>query len=483
MDSRKSGIQISKKSFFSSVTILFILMIGAGILTKVIPAGVYERTIVDGREIIDPDSFRVISDVSYPIYRWFIAPIEVLWSPDALTVIVIIFFILFIGGTFAILDKSGILKYIMNSIVRKFGGNKYKLLAILTLFFMLFGSVFGIFEELVALVPISITLAYSLGWDSLIGLGMSGLASGFGFAAATFNPFTIGVAQKLAGLPPFSGILFRILIFTIIYTCLIIFLINYAKKIEKNPKLSLVYEEDKLQREKYKSEYTANEMINLNLGKAVKVFIGFLLFIVLFIVSGFFIKGLSDLSLPLVAVLFLIGGLVSGKVSKYREKGILKDLFQGILGIAPAVLLILMAMSVKLIITNGKTMDTILYYASGRISSLSPYMAGMFIYLLVLFLNFFIGSGSAKAFLIIPIITPLTDLVGITRQVAVQAFCFGDGFSNMLYPTNAVLMIALGVTVVSYPKWFKWTIKLQATVFVITVLLIFAAIGFGYGPF
>lgn len=483
MDNQKSGIQISKRSFFSSVTILFILIIGAGVLTKVIPAGVYERIILDGRETIDPSSFRFISDINYPIYRWFTAPIEVLWSPDALTVIVIIFFILFIGATFAILDKSGILKYIMNSIVNRFGKDKYKLLAVLTFFFMIFGSVFGIFEELVALVPISITLAYSLGWDSLVGLGMSALASGFGFAAAMFNPFTIGVAQKLAGLPPFSGILFRILIFVIIYTCLIFFLISYAKKIEKNPKLSSVYEEDRLQREKYKKESDEKEITNPNLAKAVKVFIGFLIFIVLFIVSGFFIEGLSDISLPLVAVLFLIGGLISGKISKYREDGILKDLFQGLLGIAPAVLLILMAMSVKLIITNGKTMDTILYYASGRISSLSPYMAGMFIYLLVLFLNFFIGSGSAKAFLIIPIITPLTDLVGITRQVAVQAFCFGDGFSNMLYPTNAVLMIALGLTVVSYPKWFKWTIKLQAVLFIISVLLLFAAIGFEYGPF
>lgn len=483
MEDQRAGIQISKKSFFSSVIILFVLMICAGILTRIIPAGLYDRMIVDGREIIDVSSFRFITDINYPIFRWFTAPIEVLWSPDALTVIVIIFFILFIGGTFAILDKSGILKYVMDSIVKKFGKSKYKLLGILTLFFMVFGSAFGIFEELVVLVPISITLAYSLGWDSLVGLGMSALAIGFGFAAATFNPFTIGVAQKLAGLPPFSGVLYRILIFAIIYSCLMLFLIRYAKKIEKNPELSSVYQEDKLQREKYKNLDSENQNTNPNLGKAVKVFLGFLIFIVVLIGSGFFIKGISDIILPLVAILFLIGGVVSGKISKYNEKGLLKDLIQGLLGIAPSILLILMAMSVKLIITKGGIMDTILYYASDKISALSPYMAGMFIYLLVLFLNFFIGSGSAKAFLIIPIIAPLADLVGITRQVAVQAFSFGDGFSNMLYPTNAVLMIALGLTVVSYPKWFKWTYKLQLAVFAITAGLLFAAIRFGYGPF
>lgn len=483
MDNEKAGIQISKKSFFSSVIILFVLMIIAGVLTRIIPPGVYERIIVDGREAIDVSSFRFISGVNYPIYRWLTAPIEVLWGPDSLTVIVIIFFILFIGATFAILDKSGILKYIMDSIVRRFESNKYKLLAVLILFFMLFGSVFGIFEELVALVPISITLAYSLGWDSLVGLGMSALASGFGFAAATFNPFTIGVAQKLSGLPPFSGILYRILIFGIIYLSITVFLTRYAKKIEKTPELSSVYEDDRLQRIKYTNVYNEERIDNPNLEKAVKVFLGFLVFIVVMIASGFFIPVLSDISLPLVAVLFLVGGLVAGKISKYNEKGLIKDLVQGLTGIAPSILLILMAMSVKLIITKGGSMDTILYYASGKISNLSPYTAGMFIYLLILFLNFFIGSGSAKAFLIIPIITPLTDLVGITRQVAVQAFCFGDGFSNMLYPTNAVLMIALGLTVVSYPKWFKWTIKLQAFVFIVTSLLLFVAISSGYGPF
>jgi len=114
---------------------------------------------------------------------------------------------------------------------------------------------------------------------------------------------------------------------------------------------------------------------------------------------------------------------------------------------------------------------------------MSPYLAGISIYLLILFLEFFISSGSAKAFLVIPIIAPLVDLVGLTRQSAVLAFTFGDGFSNVFFPTNAALLIALGLTVVSYAKWFKWTFKLQLAVLGVTLLLLFAAIGFGYGPF
>lgn len=482
MEKEKSGIQISKKSFLSSVIILLLLMIAAGVLTQLLPAGEYQRITIDGRETIDADSFKFIENVNYTFYRWFTAPVEVLWSSDSLTVIVIILFILFIGGTFTILEKSGIVKYAMDRIVKRFNSNKYILISVLTLFFMAFGSVFGIFEELIALVPICVTLSYSFGWDSLVGLGMSALASGFGFAAAIFNPFSVGVAQKLAGLPPFSGFMYRIFIFAIIYALILFFLLKYARKIERNPELSPVYAEDELQKIKF-SHNIKSDVDNPHLQKAVKIFALFLILILLFIMSGFFIEPLSAVALPAVAVLFLAGGLISGHVSRYSEGSLLRDWLQGLMGIAPSVILILMAMSVKVIITNGKIIDTILFYAFNSISDLSPYMAGLFIYLLVLVLEFFIGSASAKAFLVIPIITPLTDMIGITRQAAVQAFCFGDGFSNMLFPTNAALMIALGLTTVSYLKWFKWVIKLQLMAFIISLVLLFIAIGFAYGPF
>ena len=248
---KDAGIKISKKSFLSSLIILLILMIISGMLTRILPPGEYDRIIVDGRETIDVNSFEYIEKPDYPFYRWFTAPLEVLWSQDALTVIVIILFILFIGGTFTILEKSGIIKYAMDKIVKRFSNNKYLLLSVLVLFFMAFGSMFGIFEELIALVPICVTLSYSLGWDSLTGLGMSALASGFGFAAAIFNPFTAGIAQELAGLPPFSGFLYRILIFVIIYALLLAYLLMYAKRIEKEPQLSLVYAEDEVHRQRY----------------------------------------------------------------------------------------------------------------------------------------------------------------------------------------------------------------------------------------
>ena len=475
-----SSIKISKKSFISSVVILFLLMVGAGILTCVIPGGAFERTMVNGKESIVAGTFAFTEGNSYPVWRWFTAPFEVLWGPDAVTVISIILFICIIGGTFTVLDKSGMLHYIMNLLVKKFGNSRYKLMGVLVLFFMLFGSVFGIFEELVALVPIVILLSYAMGWDSLIGLGMSALAAGFGFSAATLNPFTLGVAQELSGLPAFSGVGFRVVILAVCYGILYGFLYRYAKRIEKDPAASLVYHEDNEQKKRYGDMRSGKALDNEQyLGKTVKIFAASLGVVILYIIAGFFVPALSSVSLPVMAVVFLIGGLLAAHVSRYGGK-IFKDFIVGIGGIAPSALLIMMAMAVKHIITNGGIMDTLLYYVSEAAAKTGSYGAVIMIFLLVLMLNFFVSSGSAKAFLLMPIIAPLADLVGLSGQVAVQAFCFGDGFTNMLYPTNALLMITLGLTVVSYPKWFKWTIGLQLLMLVLNVAILLLAVVIGF---
>lgn len=476
-----AGIQISTKAFVTSVLILFCLMMAAGIMTHIIPAGTFEHTLIDGKESIVPGTFRFTGEGGYPIWRWFTAPIEVLWSSDAVTVISIILFIFIIGGVFTVLDKSGMLQYIMSVLVERFKDSKYKLMAVLILFFMLFGSVFGLFEELVALVPIVILLSHAMGWDSLTGLGMSALAAGFGFSSATLNPFTLGVAQELAGLPAFSGLGFRIIVFIISFLILYTFLSRYAKKIEKDPLKSSIYEEDSSMRERYSDMSALPTLANEQyLGTTVKIFAAALVLVILYVVAGFFIPALSGFSLPMMALFFLVGGLIAAKASRYGGN-IFKDFVAGVGAIAPSALPILMAMSVKLIISNGGIMDTILYYVSDKVTQMGPYGAIIMIYLLVLILNFFIGSGSAKAFLLIPIIAPLADLVGLTSQMAVQAFCFGDGFTNMLYPTNPLLMITLGVTVVSYPKWFKFTIGIQLMMMIVNIAFLLLAVAIGYG--
>ena len=476
----KSSIRISTKAFVSSVAILLALMILAGIATYIIPAGSYERVETDGNISIVPDTFEFEESSGYPVWRWFTAPFEVLWSEDAVTVISIILFIFVIGGVFTVLDKCGMLYYLVTILARRFSAHRYKLLALLVLFFMSFGSFFGIFEEIIPLVPIVIVLCYALGWDSLTGLGMSALAAGFGFSAATMNPFTLGVAQKLVGLPAFSGFLFRLCFLAVCYVVLLLFLLRYVKKIEKDPTRSPVYEEDKAGREKYSDISTLEAPKNeKELKRTVTVFGISIAAVIVYIIVGFFIPALSSASMVVMAVLFLVGGLVGAALSGYGGN-IAKDFLRGVGGIAPGAWLILMAMSVKLIITNGGVMDTVLYYVSDSISAMGSVGAAIMIYLVVLLLNFFVSSGSAKAFLLMPVIAPLSSLVGLSSQIAVSAFCFGDGFANLLYPTNPLLMIALGVSVVSYPKWFKWTFPIQAVMLAISIGTLCLAVIGGY---
>lgn len=238
---QKAGAQISQRAFIQSLVILFVLMMIAGILTLVVPAGQYNHIQVDGRETIDPTSFHFVEKPDFPIWRWFIAPLEVLGSSSGLTVIVIIVVLFFAGGAFAVMDKTGTLRAFIGRIVRRFRDHKYALLWMVSLAFMFLGGTLGTFEEVVLLVPVMIALSYSLGWDALVGLGMSILATNMGFSAAISNPYTLGVSQQLAGLPLFSGAWFRIIIFIAIYLIFGFFISTYARKIDRDPKSSLIH--------------------------------------------------------------------------------------------------------------------------------------------------------------------------------------------------------------------------------------------------
>jgi uncharacterized ion transporter superfamily protein YfcC len=266
---QKAGAQISQRAFIQSLVILFILMMFAGVLTQVIPSGQFDRVQMDGRLGIDPNSFRFVDRPNYPAWRWFTAPFEVLGAEGNLTIIVIIIFLLFIGGSFAILEKTGIIRASLGRIVARFGAQKYTLLLVISLVFMAMGAFFGIFEEIVPLVPVMIALSYSLGWDALVGLGMSILATNLGFSAAITNPFTIGVAQQLAGLPLFSGAGLRIIIFAVIYAIFAVFITRYARKIERDPSASLIYAESANEREKYRAINARLVDDNPRLGRAM----------------------------------------------------------------------------------------------------------------------------------------------------------------------------------------------------------------------
>lgn len=470
----KGGLDISVKSFITAIAVIFALMVLAYLLTFIIPSGEYARTVNEaGQSIIDMNAGFNYVEGNLPLWKWLLSPILVLAGSGSGTLIAVIIFLLVIGGAFNCLDKSGIMNHLLNTITKKYGGSRYKLLTIVILFFMLMGAMVGSFEEVVPLVPIVVALAIRLGWDSITGMAMSLLAVGCGFAAGVMNPFTVGVAQSLAGLPMFSGIWLRALSFVLIYALLLFFVRGYAKKIERPVEI-----EDE-------GALGVNGDLDKvgesgNMDGALKAFILIMLVGILFVLSSTFIKALQDFTMIAVALMFLIAGIVAPLIAGLNGGALGKTFIKGVTSILPAVAMILMASSIRYTLEEAKILDTILHGAVGVAGSLPSWTVILFIYLIVLLMNFFIGSGSAKAFMLIPIIVPLAQIFGISPQLCVVAFAFGDGFSNVFYPTNAALLISLGLADISYTKWAAWSFKFQLANLLLTSLLLLFGFVVGY---
>lgn len=466
MEKEKQGLNISVKSFITAIIVIFVLMALTYALTFIIPGGQYDRVLdANGNLIIDTNSEFKNVDGGIAFWKWLLSPILVLGADGSAMLIAVIAFLLVIGGIFNSLEVCGLMRYMLDRIVCRFGNARYKFMAVLILFFMMMGSFVGSFEECVPLVPIVVALSVGLGWDALTGMGMSILAAGCGFAAGVCNPFTIGVAQTLAGLPMFSGAGMRMLSFVLIYGLLFAFLRGHAKKVEKPLNLD---------------EASFCE-VDTKMKNGIICFGSILGAGIVIVFSSSFITALQDYTMIIVAVMFLIAGVVATLVSGMSGKELGKTFIKGAVSIMPAVLMILMAASIKYTLEESSILDTILNAAVNTADSLPKWAVILFIYLLVLVLNFFIASGSAKAFLLIPLIVPIAQVFGIPAQLCIMAYAFGDGFSNVFYPTNAALLISLGLADVGYGDWAKWSIKFQLLNLVLTSALLLFALAVGYG--
>lgn len=441
-----------------------------------LPRGVYETnpdgTIING-------TYTQIED-KLPIWKIILAPILVFGTDTALTGMGIILMITLIGGTFLILDKCSVLKYIMATIIQKFGKKKYLLLNAMILVCMLLSSTAGILEESVTLVPIAVAISLALGWDSFVGLGMSLIAVAFGFTAATFNPFNVATVQRMADIPVFSGLGYRIIVFVTVYAVLAGFLTVYAKSIEKNPRKSLCYETDLALREKYNLDDSIAVLGDSKIKKATKAFLICLACVVVCIILDFALGAEGAISLPGMAILFTVGGMLSGHFAGFSGKKLIKSFGEGVKTIAPIFPIILIILSITYILDQGNIIPTILNYVYNVIKGMSPYAAILMLFVFIVVLEFFVGSGTAKAFLIMPLVLPLADMVNVTCQSVTLAFCLGDGFTNLLYPTSGIMIVAIGLVNISYGKWLKFSWKLFALEGILSVALMLIAVAINY---
>lgn len=472
-----SGLKLNKKTIISITVMLIGVLLFSGIMTQLIPRGEY---LLDTEGRIINDTYSQLDDYKMPLWKIIAAPLLVFGTSEATTGILIIVFIILIGGTFLILEQCGTLNYMMASIIKKFGNKKYLLLCIMVFVCMALGSTAGILEEAVTIVPIAIALSLALGWDSFVGLSMSLVSIAFGFTAATFNPFNVMTVQRLAGLPIFSGLWLRLITFVLVYLVLIGFLIRYAKKIEKNPKKSLAYESDKLIKERFTLDGSDEIFNNKSIGKSAKAFVFCLIAVIVFIIIDFIFQARGMISMPAMALMFTLGGILAGYFTNLRGMAFMKSFAKGIKAIAPAIPLIVFVIAIAYILQEGKIIHTLLHYIYQLIEGYSPYSSILMLFAFVVILEFFIGSGTAKAFLIMPIVIPLADLVMVERQAVVLAFCLGDGFTNLLYPTSGIMILAIGLANISYGKWLKFSWKLFVAQGILSVILMLTAVAIGY---
>ena len=470
----KAFSSIGLRSFLTVVIILTAVIIISGALSYFIPQGEFQR---DEAGAIIPDSYVQNGIGGIAPWRIITAPFRVFVSEDSLTIIMISLFLLIMSGIFNLIDKTGGIKILIGRIMKKLRDKGGPIVCITTLIFMLFGSFFGMFEELVTLLPLVIMFMLSINMDTMTGLGACMIAACFGFSAAITNPFSVGLAAQVADINPSNGVWLRVVFFGIVYATLCIFLMLHLRKIEKNPKLSPSYEIDLEKRENLVSCDESSIKNSDKIFKAYAIFFGLQGVMLVLIAS---VKAIASLAIPLLAVSFLVAGIIAGLCVTEKKSLVFKYILDGAVSMLPAVLMIALASSVKLIMTESGIIDTIMHGVISLLDGKSKFLAIVLIYLLILVIQVFIGSASAKIMLIMPIVMPIAIALGLSPEIVILAYCMADGFTDVILPTNPILLVGLSMANVSYGKWVKWTWKLQAIIFVMTILILFFGIAINY---
>ena len=516
---------MKKRQIPHTYAIIFYIILFCAALTWIIPGGQYkesinaagEKTVVYEAVEHVPQTWQVFS----AFYKGFVDKAD------------IIVFILIIGGAFWIVNDSkafdiGTVSFLgrarkmeNNRFLRKIGVENFLLTSIMLLF-SIFGAVFGMSEETIAFCLVLVPMAISMGYDSITGVCMVFVAAGLGFAGAILNPFTIGIAQGLAGIPLFSGIEYRIFCWIVINMIGFSWILRYAAKVKKNPKASLVYEEDQYWRDlhnnnsldvSYHTPRTAwisfgtlaviqiifaayypattlqigNSVIKglpllpiltaafiltslFALRKTVHLYILNLLFFTIFyLITGVMGYGWYIME---IATLFFALGLAAGIANNRTPNELVKLFLDGCKDIMSAALVVGLAGGIIVILKEGLVIDTILYNLAKGMEGLGQVATVGMMYVIQTLINLIIPSGSAKAALTMPIMAPFSDLIGLSKQATVMAFQFGDGFTNMITPTSGVLIAGLGVSRIPYDKWFRWAWKFILLLVIVGFLLL-----------
>ena len=426
--------------------ILFVFGIVAAAATYLIPAGEFDRVeLENGRAAVDPESFTYLESSPTGITEFITAIPRGLVDAGE-----VVFFTLIIGGMFMVLRESGIIEIAVDKMARKFSKKSILVIPVLITVFASIATLIGTAELSLVYIPVIIPLIIALGYDSMTAAAVARCGTVIGYTVGVLNPVNTGLAQTISEIPTFSGLGFRLVLFFIVLAVTILFVMRYARKVQKNPEASLVYEEDAQKR----SEYTSigdQEPLKAT-GRQIA---GALMVLVFF---GILIFGVIQLDWFMIemAGLFIIMGITVGLVSGLNLTRISEAFTKGFREVLMGAIIVGLARSIAVILEDGQVMDTIVNGLGSMVGELPPVLAAAGMYFVQLIINFVIPSGSGQALVTMPIMAPLADMVNVTRQTAVLAFQLGDGFAHVLYPTSGYFMAALALAGVEWHKWIKF---------------------------
>lgn len=459
----------------NTLVLLFIMILICSALTYILPAGSFDR-------IIDPNTNRevVVAGTYHLVERNPISFFDIFKSiPKGMEhAQSIIFFALIIGGAFRIINATGTIERSLGAVVKKMSGRETLIIPVLMLVFSLAGATLGIAEETLVFIPMVVGLCLALGFDSLTGTAILLCGAGAGFAGGMLNPYTIGVAHGITGLPMFSGLRFRSIVFVVLVIVTIIYIMIYAEKIKKHPELSSMYEIDKVTIKKEKIEELANtqeNMTNKQIGVLITLLIGMGVIVVGVLKLGFYMTELG--------AVFLIVGITSGFVGGLKIGQIADEFVLGAKDLLYAALIVGTARAMLVVLESGNIIDTVVNGMLSLINKFPSTLSAYLIFIIQSFVSVIIPSGSGQAAVTIPIIAPVADLVGITRQTTVLTFQFADAFSNIMTPTSGYFMAAIAMSGIAWKKWVKFFFPLFCIWNVIALIFISIAVAINLGPF
>lgn len=464
MEQKKKGFHLPHV-----FTLLLLIITVCTILTYVIPAGQYDTYIDDnGRELLVDGSYHRIDRTPVSVLGALMSVQEGIIETAGIAA-----FIFIVGGAFGVIGHTKAIEAGMGIIIKKTTKRQGLLIPVM-IFIIGFGAgSFGMFEECLVLIPFLIPICIAMGYDSITGLAVAMVGTSSGYAGSYISPYNVGVSQSIAGLPLYSGLGFRLIILVVMLTIASIYVGVYAHRVKQEPTRSLMYEFDRQRDEKINLEDLPELTLTRKL-VLITMGITFLLLVVGVLRWGWYINELSGL--------FLGMGIVVGFIAQvgFDQFGVL--FARGIVDFAVGALVVGFARGILIVLEGGNILHTILFAASGLISALPSAFTIVGMYVFQNFLNLFVNSATGQAAVSLPVLLPLGDMVGITRQVTCIIFQIGNGLSNILVPTCGTFMVSLSMAKVPYGKWVKWVVPMLLMQFAAGIILVLIAHAMGLGP-